>query len=68
MNARGRKLLREAAKVIDENAGALRACNSIVLPTRAKGSQRRRWDSLSDRAAYEYEKGLAGKLRAMARS
>lgn len=53
MNAVARKLLRDAAQLIEDNAESLRDCCTV-------GS---RWDSAGDRRIYEREKRIADRLR-----
>lgn len=70
MNGRGSKILLEAAAIIESGAEALRSACSIPAGSEAKGFVRdgRRWDTSEDYAVWAREKGVAGKLRAMAKA
>lgn len=57
-----RKVLRSAARNIDRNADALRACCTITHGREV------RWDSPDDLRVYAREKLLASQLRAIAKT
>lgn len=65
MNASDRKLLRDAAQLVENNAEDLKASSAVTLKARGKPSQLR-WDSAADRKTYEREKKIAARLRDLA--
>lgn len=66
LNASDRRLLRQAAQLIENGADSLKASSSVEELYRGKPSKLR-WDSAADRKTYEREKKIAARLRDLAR-
>ena len=62
---RHRKLLLDAAQLIENNAEDLKSCATVQRIIAGK-PPRTRWDSPGDRRAYERETRLARRLRELA--
>ncbi len=73
MNASDRKLLRDAAQLIEDNAKSLRESCSVVIQQQPEPSSgrnlvmcTRRWDSAGVRKDYERETRIASRLNDLA--
>jgi hypothetical protein len=65
LTAHDRRALRHAAQLIDNGAESLKQCSTVVERARGRPDFLR-WDSASDRKAYEREKRIAKHLRDLA--